>query len=45
VTFGGHELISICAVCSRWDMDEDAGREPAPHPISDGFGEHELQLT
>lgn len=45
VTFDGKEVISIAAVCSRWDEDDDAGREPAPHPITDGMGEHELTLT
>jgi hypothetical protein len=45
VTFSGQEVISISAVCSKYDEDDFAGREPAPHPISDGMGEHELQLT
>jgi hypothetical protein len=43
-TFDGREVISIAAVCSKWDEDDDAGREPAPHPISDGMGQHELTL-
>lgn len=45
VTFAGAEVISISVVCSKWNEDDDAGREPAPHPISDGFGDHQLQLA
>jgi hypothetical protein len=45
VTFDGREVISISAWCSKFEEDEDAGREPVPHPLSDGMGEHELQLS
>lgn len=45
MTFGGQEVISISAACSKYDEDDFAGRKSAPHPISDGMGEHELQLT
>lgn len=44
-TFDGHHVISFSTWCTAYDADEDAGREPAPHPISDGMGEHELTLA
>lgn len=44
-TFGGQHVISISAMCSAYDADEEAGREPAPHPLTDGMAEFELTLA
>lgn len=44
-TFDGHHVISINAWCTAYDADEVAGREPAPHPISEGTVEYELTLA
>jgi hypothetical protein len=43
-TFDGSHVISISAWCTTYDADEVAGREPAPHPVSDGMREHTLTL-
>lgn len=44
-TFDGHHIISISTCCTSYNADEEAGLDPAPHPISDGLGEHELTLA
>jgi hypothetical protein len=44
-TYDGKVVVSSATVCSRWDEDEGARREPAPHPISGRMGEHELTLA
>lgn len=44
-TFDGHHVISISTWCSAYDGDEAAGREPAPHPLTDGLAEFELTLA
>ena len=44
-TFDGHHVISISAWCSAYDADEEAGRVPAPHPLSDCKAEFEQTLA
>ena len=44
-TFDGQHVISISAWCSAYDGDEAAGREPAPHLLTDGLAEFELTLA
>lgn len=40
----GNMVISMSLICTVWDDADEAGDEPPPHPVTDGFVYGELTL-